>query len=69
MKPVKTTTQLLDELRRGLLIRRDYIWDIEDKLEQMFSNDKNGLISIQNAHSMEIDRIESIFKLLEKGKI
>jgi hypothetical protein len=63
----KHTQQLVDQFRNSLLQRRDYIWDMEDKLEEMFDGD--DLISFQNAHSMEVDRIENIFKLLEKGKI
>jgi hypothetical protein len=63
----KHTQQLVDQFRHTLLQRRDYIWDIEDKLEKSFSGDE--LISIQNAHADEVDRIENIFKLLKKGKI
>jgi hypothetical protein len=63
----KHTQQLVDQFRHTLLQRRDYIWEMEDKLEEMFIGD--DLITIQNAHSMEVDRIEGIFKLLEKGKI
>jgi hypothetical protein len=67
MNNQKNTQQLIDQFRHNLLTRRNEIWDMEDKLEEMFSGD--NLVSIQNAHSMEVDRIESIFKLLEKGKL
>jgi hypothetical protein len=67
MNNQKNTQQLIDQFRHNLLNRRNEIWDMEDKLEEMFSGD--DLISIQNAHSMEVDRIEAIFKLLEKGKL
>jgi uncharacterized protein YbaP (TraB family) len=67
MNNQKNTQQLVEQFRHNLLTRRNEIWDMEDKLEEMFSGD--DLVSIQNAHSMEVDRIESIFKLLEKGKI
>jgi hypothetical protein len=63
----KHTQQLVDQFRHTLLQRRDYIWEMEDKLEESLSGD--DLISMQNAHSMEVDRIENIFKLLKKGKI
>jgi hypothetical protein len=63
----KHTQQLVDQFRHTLLQRRDYIWEMEDKLEELLSGD--DLISMQNAHSMEVDRIENIFKLLKKGKI
>ena len=63
----KHTQQLVDQFRHTLLQRRDYIWDMEDKLEESLSGD--DLISIQNAHADEVDRIENIFKLLKKGKI
>jgi hypothetical protein len=67
MKNQKHTQQLVDQFRKSLLLRREYIWDIEDKLEEMFDGD--DLISIQNAHSMEVDRIHRIFDLLSDGKI
>jgi len=67
MNNQKNTQQLIDQFRHNLLTRRNEIWDMENKLEEMFSGD--NLVSIQNAHSMEVDRIESIFKLLEKGKL
>jgi hypothetical protein len=63
----KHTQQLVDQFRNSLLQRRNQIWDMEDKLGEMFNGD--DLITIRNAHSDEIDRMHNIFKLMEKGKI
>ena len=63
----KHTQQLVQQFRHQLLLRREYILDNEDKLEESFSGD--DLTSLQNAWADELDRIENIFKLIKKGKI
>jgi hypothetical protein len=63
----KHTQQLVDQFRHNLLLRSNYIYENEDKLEESFSGD--DLISLQNQWADELDRIENIFKLMKKGKL
>jgi hypothetical protein len=63
----KHTQQLVEQFRHNLLLRSNYIYENEDKLEESFSGD--DLISLQNQWADELDRIENIFKLMKKGKI
>jgi hypothetical protein len=63
----KHTQQLVDQFRHTLLLRSNYISENEDTLSESFSGD--DLISLQNQWSDELIRIESILKLMKKGKI
>jgi len=59
---LKHTSDLVSEFRHQLLKRREYLYDLEDRL----SEDEQDLIQSIND---EIDRIQNILKLIQKGKI
>lgn len=59
----KHTSQLVDQFRYNLLNRREYLYDLQDKLPD------NVEESIIKGIDDEIDRIQNIFNLIKKGKI
>lgn len=59
----KHTSQLVSELRHHLLNRREHLYDLQDRLPDDVEE------SIIKGIDDEIDRINNIFKLIEKGKI
>ena len=52
----KTTGMLVNELRNRLLQRKDYLNTLDDEM-------------VSTYYSGEIDRIYTIFKLMENGKL
>lgn len=59
----KHTSQLLDQFRHHLLNRREFLWDLQDRLPENIEE------AIIKGIDDELDRIQNIFKLMEKGKI
>lgn len=59
----KHTSELVMGLRHQLLNRREHLYDLQDKLPD------NVEEAIIKGIDDEINRINNIFKLIEKGKI
>lgn len=59
----KYTSLIIDQFRHELLKRREHLYDLQDRLSE---NEEEALIQGIND---EIDRIQNIFKLIQKGKI
>lgn len=59
----KHTSQLVDQFRHHLLNRREELYDLQDRLPD------NVEESIIKGIDDELDRIQNIFKLIQKGKI
>jgi hypothetical protein len=58
----KHTSELVNQFRHQLLIRKKHCYEVLDSLDEL----QYTTIEILNE---EIDRINNIFKLIEKGKI
>ena len=56
------TSDLVNQFRHQLLKRREHLYDVMDSLD----DSETDFIDIVND---ETDRIENIFKLMEKGKL
>jgi len=63
MNNQKHTSDLVMEFRHRLLNRREELYDLQDRLPENIEE-----IIIKGIDD-EIDRIQNIFKLIEKGKI
>jgi len=71
-KQQKNTENLVMELRHQLLKRREHLYDLLDKFTDNETHELSEDIEDMkfiNGINNEIDRIQNIFKLIEKGKI
>jgi hypothetical protein len=59
---LKHTSELVMDFRHQLLKRREHLYDLRDSVD----DSETHLIDIVND---ELDRIENIFKLIQKNKI
>jgi hypothetical protein len=57
------TSDLVNQFRHQLLKRREYLYELEDRLPENIEE------SFIQTIDEEIDRIQNIFKLIEKGKL
>lgn len=57
------TSDLVNQFRHQLLKRREYLYELEDRLPE---NIEESFIQSIND---EIDRIQNVFKLISKNKI
>ena len=57
------TSDLVNQFRHQLLKRREYLYELEDRLPENIEE------SFIQTIDEEIDRIQNIFKLISKGKI
>ena len=62
----KHTSQLVDQFRHHLLSRREELYDLQDKMSE--DTDEQMLILLRGVNE-EVERINNIFKLIQKGKI
>jgi hypothetical protein len=62
MNNQKHTSDLVSQFRHELLKRREELYNLLDRLD----DSETTLIDLTNT---EIERIQSIFKLIQKGKI
>jgi len=60
---LKHTSDLVMDFRHQLLKRREYLYELEDRLTE--NEEESFIQSIDE----EIDRIQKIFTLIQKGKI
>ncbi len=59
---LRHTSELVNQFRHNLLNRRKHCYDVLDELDELNYTTIDILTE-------EIERIDSIFKLMEKGKI
>ncbi len=60
---LKHTSDLVMDFRHQLLKRREYLYELEDRLPENI--EESFIKTIDD----EIDRIQNIFKLIQKSKI
>jgi hypothetical protein len=71
-KQQKHTSELVSQLNYDLLKRRETLYELLDKFTDSETNELSEDIEdikLINGINNEIDRIQNIFKLIEKNKI